>query len=133
MNLGDRLKNIHEHVLEERKQKALDRHRKEQEALETKAKRVLDPLPEYLEEQALKGIRWGTIQRPVKTNAEHHPPQSRSTKNICRPEDLIEESALIYQKCVDELGLTVKIRYWQEHDYDEPGAYIGGYEMVAVW
>lgn len=133
MKLGERLSNIHEETFEKQKQASLKARQDEAAKLVAKADYVMEGLKERLTTRAERGIRWGLIQRPVKTTAEHHPPNSRATRNVCKPEDLIEESALIYQRCVDDLGLTVQIRYWQEHDYDEPGAYHGGYEMVAVW
>ena len=131
--LGEKLKTIFEDTQEENKQRAIELRNKEQLKLEARANEILQDLPAKLEKRALTGLRWGTIQRPVKTTAGHWPPRTTTNKNICSPEELIEESAIIYHKCVSDLGLTVEIRYWQEHDYNEPGAYIGGYEMVAVW
>ena len=131
--LGEELANIFYNTLEKSKQSALDREMQRLKSLQESANYVLNPLPDKLKERALKGFRWGVIQRNVKTIAKHWPPRTTTNKNICRPEDLIEESAIIYQACVEKLGLNVQIRYWQEHDSDEPLAYIGGYEMVAVW
>ena len=118
---------------EEQKQAYIQREQDKRAALEARANEVVSKLEKKFTKLAQKGLRWGTIQRPVKTTAEHHSPRSRSTPNVCKPDDLIEESALIYHKCVHDLGLDVQIRYWHEKDYDEPGAYHGGYEMVAVW
>jgi hypothetical protein len=131
--LGERLKTLYADEQEAMKQRAIERHNDEMKRWEARADEILKDLPAKLEELARRGYRWGTIQRPVKTKAEHWPPRTTTNKNVCLPEDLLEESRVIYQRCVDDLGLTVEIRYWQEHDYDEPGAYIGGYEMVAVW
>lgn len=78
------------------------------------------------------GGRWCIVQKPVKTNAKHSNPQTTRCTNVCTPDDLLEESKLLYNEVV-EMGFKVEIKYYHDRDYDEPGNYDAGYEMIARW
>ena len=131
MRLGEKLPKILAIELEKEQQEKL-RLAKDKDARYAKeAEEQIQRIIPVLEKRAREGLRWGTIQRPVKTNAKWWPPGTTSNKNVCTPDDLIAESSILYHRCVDELGLNVVIRFWIE----ELGIndYAAGYEMVAVW
>jgi len=132
-NLGDHLREIFLNASKAARTAAEERKRIEEQKLEKRAIEMLDNLLPEMEQAARSGCRYFILQRPVSCTAMHNPPAQTTLKNICMPDQLTGLSAVLYRRCLDLNLKVVEIRYFQEHDSDEPGAYIGGYELVAVW
>lgn len=131
MSLHDELVSRSQQFQKQWSQSAAAVRRKRRERIRQLADQILDGLPDRMRRAADKGRREFVIQRPVLTDVPHGP--AGRMENNCRPEQLFDESEVVYRKCVEDFGLTVIIRHWQERDPDEPLAYHGGFEMVAIW
>ena len=57
---------------------------------------------------------------------------TRGNVKAATEKDLLGFSKEFYEYCRRH-GLEVFVEYWDEIDYDEPGAFIGGFKLIARW
>lgn len=75
--------------------------------------------------------------------SEEHPGRTcdsikvEATKSACNYrecsfKELTTKAQALYTRLEDE-GFKVEIHQWQETDWDEPGAFVGGWKLVISW
>ena len=57
---------------------------------------------------------------------------SAATYHECTFNQLTNKAQALYTRLEDE-GFKVQIQRWKETDYDEPGAFVGGWTLLISW
>ena len=128
MKLKEKLRVLSDKVEERIKFDREEVERKKKANFETILKNKINNIRENTKKLAGQGSRSFTVFK----SANHHKEGAYSANVIVEYSDLAYFEQKIYDFLIEE-GFEVLLEYWETTDYDEPGAYIGGWSMVIKW
>jgi len=105
----------------------------EYKKLQAKLKSEFEQAVKLCEHAANERLDYCTVKWKLETtvNDSAHMVKHGNVKPATE-KDLLGYSKEFYEYCWRH-DLEVFVEYWEEHDYDEPGAFIGGFKLIARW